>query len=102
MRLHRWLKSIEDRALARFNQWFISEGGVYQTFLAVMAVVVLEVADRGIDPHAFVLMAVLTVYSGITQPMLAYANNEEAKKLQARIDVLEAKLDRLTASQLGS
>lgn len=93
--LHQFLKRCEDRALARFNQWFTSEGGVYQTFLLVMAVVVLEVVDRSLDPHAFVLMAILTVYSGVTQPMLAYANNTEAAKLQAQLEALEAKLDAL-------
>lgn len=92
---HRWLKSVEDRAIQRFTRWFVSEGGVYQTFLITMAVVIFEAVDRAIDPHAFLLMAILTVYSAITQPALAFATGRDADRLLARIDELETKLDAL-------
>ena len=94
-RLHGWLKKWEDRTLARFNRWFCSEGGVYQTFLVVLAVVILEAVDRSLDPHAFVLMAVLTVYSGITQPMLAYANTQAALQADIRLDQVLQELEQI-------
>lgn len=97
MRLHQLLHRAERRALARFNRWFCSEGGVYQTFIVVLAVVIFELADRGVDPHAFILMAVLTVYSAVTQPALAYAATEGSVSVDRRIDGLEAKIDALVA-----
>lgn len=59
--------------LDRFTEWFSSRGGVWQTAIFTLIIVAVEVCDRNLDPHAFVLMAVLTVYSAITQPALAYS-----------------------------
>lgn len=61
------------KTLDKFNDWFCSDAGTVQTFLICDAVVLLEVLYPRIDPHAFLLMAVLTVYSAITQPALARA-----------------------------
>lgn len=79
--------------LDRFATWFSSGPGVYQTALVTLAVVVLEVADRGLDPHAFILMAVLTVYSAVTQPALAYSGSVQARRMEQMIAHLEALLE---------
>ena len=78
--------------LERFAAWFCSGPGVWQTTFITLAVVVVELADRSLDPHAFVLMAVLTVYSAITQPALAYSGAQQGRRtdeLLARLDAVE-------------
>lgn len=80
---------LADAGLIRFTEWFQSSGGVWQTFMVVLAVTVLELSKPSIDPHAFILMAVLTVYSGITQPALAYGNAVSSMKLDEAISKLD-------------
>jgi hypothetical protein len=70
-----------DRLLDRFTTWFCSKGGVWQTTFFTIAIVIAELSDRRLDPHAFTLLAVLTVYSAITQPALAYSGDRSAKQL---------------------
>ena len=72
-----------DKILDRFTTWFCSKGGVWQTTLLTLAMVAAEVSDRRFDPHAFYLMALLTVYSAITQPALAYSNEQAARRMEA-------------------
>lgn len=79
--------------LPAFAAWFSSGPGVWQTAVVTMAVVVAELIDRSLDPHAFMLMAVLTVYSAITQPALAYAGARSATQMEqvlARLQATEA------------
>lgn len=78
-----------DRLLNRFTRWFCSKGGVWQTTGATLAVVAVEVSDRALDPHAFVLMAVLTVYSAITQPALAYSGQTSAARTEELLATVE-------------
>lgn len=82
----RRLLTLADVALIRFTNWFCSRGGVWQTSLVTLAIVVTELADRRLDPHGFWLLYLLTVYSAITQPALAYAGSVNA----ARMEALEA------------
>lgn len=77
------------RILERFNSWFTSAAGVYQTTFVVLGVSVLEFVFRDLDPHAFLLMAVLTVYSGITQPLLAYVSAKSSKSTDRILDRIE-------------
>lgn len=79
--------------LDRFARWFSSGPGVWQTGAITLAVVAVELADRNLDPHAFILMAVLTVYSAITQPALAYSGAIQAHQMEAMIAHLEALLE---------
>lgn len=79
--------------LDRFARWFSSGPGVWQTAVVTLAVVAVELSDRSLDPHAFVLMAVLTVYSAITQPALAYSGAIQARQMEEMIAHLEALLD---------
>lgn len=60
-----------------------------------MVLVAVELGDRGLDPHAFALMAALTVYSAITQPALAHAGQQSAERLDtalARLEGLEQQI----------
>jgi hypothetical protein len=93
----RWL-------LDAFNSWFVSDGGVWQTLAACLAVVTIELAWPALDPHAFLLMAVLTVYSAITQPALARAGRvagDQQSQALAKIEALEHQVATLVA-QLAS
>lgn len=86
------------RVLERFTAWFCSPGGVWQTTLVVLAVVAVELCDRSLDPHAFLLMAVLTVYSAVTQPALAFSNELSAAQMEAMLDKIERLEERLVAA----
>lgn len=76
------------RFMRRFSDWFASPSGVVETFVVVMGIVVAEVIWPNIDPNGFWLLYALTVYSGITQPILAFASSvsaEETIALQKQI-----------------
>lgn len=86
------------RVLDAFNDWFCSDAGTVQTLAVCLAVVAVELADPRLDPHAFLLMAVLTVYSAVTQPALARAGRTSAAKqetLLQHIADLEERIDRI-------
>lgn len=68
--------------LNAFDQWFASSAGVWQTLIVTVGVVAVELAKPQLDPHALILMAVLTVYSAVTQPALAHVGAESMKMLQ--------------------
>jgi hypothetical protein len=87
--------------LQRFDRWFGSAAGVYQTLVLVLALVIGEAAGWVHDDHGFWLLYWLTVYSGITQPILAYSNRRSIEAQASREDLVVelerrilAKLDR--------
>lgn len=70
--------------LELFNRWFCSAPGVWHTLLAASGVVLIElVIDPGLDPHGFWLLYVLTIYSAVTQPALAYVASKSAQRTDA-------------------
>lgn len=71
-----------NRGFERFNAWFTSRGGVYQTVAAVLVLVGLESTGVLPDTHGFYLLYWLTVYSAITQPALAAAARFNEEKLE--------------------
>lgn len=79
--------------LNRFAQWFASAAGTWQTLIAVAATVVLELTHVIHDNNGFWLLYWLTVYSAITQPLLAYTNKRDASKSDAALARIEAKED---------
>jgi hypothetical protein len=98
--LSRWSES----ALDLFNAWFVSDGGVWQTLFVCLVVVAIEVTFPRLDPHAFLLMAVLTVYSAITQPALARAgrvSGDRQEQMLAKVEALEGQVAQLV-TQLGA
>ena len=72
------MRGLAERGISGFALWFSSAACVWQTALVVLAWVVVEIFFPQIDPHGFVLLYVLSVYSALTQPALAYAANLSA------------------------
>lgn len=80
-----------------FADWFASTGGVLQTALLVALIVIWEALDRRADAHGFWLLYWLTVYSAVTQPVLAFSAAKSAKSAlrnETRIIRLERKIER--------
>lgn len=75
------MRRLLKAALVKFDLWFSSEWGVYQTVLGTLILVVLEQMLH-LDPHGFWLLYWLTVYSAVTQPALAHTGREQMEKLQ--------------------
>jgi hypothetical protein len=60
-----------------------------------MAWYAAEVIDPRLDPHSFVLLALLTIYSAITQPALALVgkrSSEDSEIVLDRISEFEEKI----------
>jgi hypothetical protein len=93
------IRKTSRRALDAFNTWFVSDGGVWQTLLACIVVVVLEQIFPRIDPNHFVVLYVLTVYSGITQPALARAGRVAGEQQELMLAKLEQSLERQQAME---
>ncbi|MEZ0366825.1 hypothetical protein ACAG26_24430 [Mycobacterium sp. pUA109] len=79
MRLH-------VRALEAFNRWFTSAGGVWQTIAFCIAVSAWELLHPGADPAWLRFMVALTIYSGVTQPMIAYVTAKAANNTDEMMD----------------
>lgn len=85
-------QSKSNALLDRFAKWFSSAAGVWQTLGAVLGWVCLEYGGVVHDSNMFQLMAWLTIYSAVTQPVLAYANRQDtsdADLILARIEQQE-------------
>lgn len=74
-----------NKGFVRFNGWFTSRGGVYQTLCITLLLVIGEATGIIHDPHGFWLLYWLTVYSAITQPALAAASRYNEEKLEAAL-----------------
>lgn len=81
--------------LDRFNQWFCSGGGVWQTALVTATIVFLEASGALNDPHGFWLLYWLTVYSAVTQPALAHSGRVSAEHVEMLLDRIEALEERI-------
>lgn len=81
---------MHNRLLERFARWFASAAGVWQTFIFSAAIVVAEFSGLIHDRNGFWLLYGFTVYSGITQPVLAYVNKQDTNRGE---DLLEEILD---------
>lgn len=78
------------RAIEAFGEWFGSAAGVLQTAVVSAVVIAAELAFPRVDPHMFWWLVVLTIYSGVTQPVLAYVGMRGAAKTDKVLDCLEA------------
>lgn len=78
------------RLLEKFATWFASAAGVWQTFLFSAGIVTAEFTGLVHDKNGFWLLYAYTVYSGITQPLLAYVNKLDTNRGE---DLLEEILD---------
>jgi cobalamin biosynthesis protein CobD/CbiB len=77
-----WTHRLGDRLLYRFDKWFSSGAGVWQTLFVCLIVCVVEISWPDLDPHFFWLLMILTVYSAITQPALAQSGAATANELR--------------------
>lgn len=77
-----WIHRQQNRALAWFDEWFASPACVWQTLFACVGICIVELLWPDLDPHYFYLLAILTVYSAITQPALAQSNAVTAEQLE--------------------
>lgn len=85
--------------LKAFARWFGSAAGVWQTFFAVGGWVTLEYLHVVHDDNMFQLMAWLTIYSAITQPVLAYANSQDTKQGEAILNEIRAIASRIESKE---
>ena len=72
---------LHHRILARFTEWFGSGGGVWQTFAVTIIVTAVELTCPSVDPHGYWLLFWMTLYSGVTQPALAYSGAKSQELL---------------------
>lgn len=82
-----------ERILDDFSSWFASAAGVWQTAIVTGLIVAAERVFPHIDPNGFWLLYLLTVYSGITQPALAYVGTLANKKLDSVLEHVTADAD---------
>lgn len=85
--------------LSRFAKWFASAAGVWQTFGAVALIVALELFHVAKDDHGFWLLYWMTVYSAVTQPVLAYANNQDTAQGDIILHRLEDVANRIELTE---
>lgn len=78
-----WTHKWGEVLLQRFDAWFTSGKGVYQTLFVCLVICVVEVVWPQLDPHYFYLLAILTVYSAVTQPALAQAGAVTSEEIRA-------------------
>lgn len=71
-----------------FTNWFASLKGTIQTTIVVLAWVIVEQTFPNIDPNGFILLYILTVWSAITQNLLAYTSTLSAIEAQKSQDLL--------------
>lgn len=77
-----WTSKWGDRLLTHFDKWFTSGAGVWQTLIVCAIIVIVEAVDPHLDPHGFVILYALTVYSAVTQPALAHAGAETSEQIR--------------------
>jgi hypothetical protein len=83
-----------NAVLNRFANWFSSAAGVWQTLLIVGAWVTAEYLHFIHDQNMFQLMAWLTIYSAITQPVLAYSNRQDTSDADIILNKIEQMEDK--------
>jgi len=90
--------SATERALEWFADWFASRGGVLQTTVVLLVIVTIEAIFGGLDPHGFWLLYWCTVYSAVTQPVLAYCSRRAAAKADLDVAAVKAEEDQILAT----
>ncbi|GAA4399607.1 hypothetical protein GCM10023147_37200 [Tsukamurella soli] len=80
--LTRWL----GRTLDGFAAWFASAAGVLQTFVVTITIFVVEVWKPNLDPQHFLFLLWLTIYSGVTQPILAFVSSRDSRAAASKME----------------
>jgi hypothetical protein len=95
-------RSLSDRILGGFNHWFSSAAGTWHTFIVTGGLVTVEQMFPHLDPHGFWCLYILTVYSGVTQPALAYSGKQSSDQLAQLMTHAESILEQLQAVNQGA
>jgi hypothetical protein len=85
--------------LNRFARWFASAAGVWQTVFICLAWVGAEKVFPSSDPNGLILLYVLTIYSAVTQPILAYSNRLDTEQGAVILKHLGEVLDRVATME---
>lgn len=103
----RYIGRLSSGILSAFGDWFASGGGVWETAVVMLGLTSYYLV-RGALGHAIFFLAILTVYSGITQPILALVARAAGKKtdealaklmeVEERLATLEEEHGRLLAA----
>ena len=94
-----WIFRSSARAEKRINgftDWFGSVPGFKQQMTFMLGWVLIAIVFPRIDPNMFHLMAFLTIYSGVTQPLLAIQN---ARSGYMMVKMLQSQQNQLRAMQ---
>ena len=86
------------RFFHKFGRWFASPLGIMETVTIVGLWVIAWIANPHLDEHLFGLLVVLTVYSAVTQPVLAfiaYSAGEKTERVLEQLTTGEAHLEHL-------
>lgn len=73
-----------------FGHWFASSAGVWQTVAVLAAWIALEKLRVVSDPSGYQILYWLTVYSAVTQPVLAWIAADGSRKADEVLRRLEA------------
>lgn len=92
-------KKAPNSLLTAFGRWFPASAGVWQTFLAVGVLTVLENTEILHDDHGFWLLYWLTVYSAVTQPVLGYVNRIDTARADAVLKQVQEILENIQAQE---
>lgn len=78
------------RLLRWFGRWFASPLGICQTVLALGLWIAGEKLHVVRDPSGYQILYWLTVYSAVTQPVLAYIASESGKHQEVTLRHIES------------
>lgn len=82
--------------LRRFGRWFASPLGIYQTIIVLALWIAGEKLHVIHDPSGYQILYWLTVYSAVTQPVLAfiaYEGGRDQEKILGHIEHIVEHLD---------
>jgi hypothetical protein len=85
--------------LNRFARWFSSAAGVWQTVAVCTVWITIERIFTHADPNGFVLLYVMTAYSAVTQPILAYTNRVDTERGTLTLQELRSILDKIATME---
>jgi hypothetical protein len=85
--------------LKRFARWFASASGVWQTATLVLAWYVAEASGFIHDNQHFQMMVWLTIFSAVTQNILAYSNRQDTEQGDLILAELRAVMQRIEAKE---
>ncbi len=91
--------------LQRFARWFASAGGVWQTAVIVLAWYGAEATGFIKDDQHFQMMVWLTIFSAVTQNVLAYANRQDTQqgdKILAEIQAIASRIEAKEDQELAA